>query len=136
MKATAQSVVGVTQSHVDCAKGTGQSASADVQPHAEKAQAAAQPYFDTAKQSAEHAIEASKPHIGGAKAKLQETIGRIGSGAVEEPELEGKKIKETVGNIPALTFPLETGPQTVVTPYPATKEPTARDVAACPESPL
>lgn len=61
----------------------------------------------------------------------------IGSAsAVEGPELEGKKIKETVGNVPALTFPLETGPHTVITPYPTTKEPTARDVAASPESPI
>jgi hypothetical protein len=133
---TASAVTDAAQPHIDSTKETAQSTWDAAHGHIEAAKAAAKPHFDNAKVSAQAAVDAALPYIEGAKANVQGSMG-VGANAVEGPGLTGQKIIESKSDIPSTSAPLESGPNTVKSPYPTTTTiPLAKDIASNEGSPM
>ncbi|KAF9535649.1 hypothetical protein CPB83DRAFT_25133 [Crepidotus variabilis] len=132
MNAAAATAVAAAQAaapHVETAKNAAYNALGT-------ASEAAAPHVETAKNAAYNAMgtasNAAQPHIENAKATAQNTLG-----TASVPSAPSKV--EEKAPIPATSAPLESGPHTVTTPYPATTTktgPVATDIAANDPSPV
>jgi len=136
LEGTVSAVTDAAQPHVESTKEIARSTSDAAHTHIEAAKYAAKPHFENAKQTAQAAANAALPYIEVAKAKVQGSMG-VGANAGEGPGLTGQKIVESKGDIPSTSAPLESGPNTVKSPYPTTTTmPLARDIAANEGSPM